>query len=138
MIIFDKERIGVFVANCIGNTREWSDYQAIGIEKDGVLIAGVVIDDYIKNSRCSIHCAGIGKRWLNRDFLFVVFDYVFRQLNCNCVVNLVDSENLDSIKFTEHLGFELVYKIKDGINGKSNTFIFEMQKSNCKWLKLRG
>ena len=74
MIVTDQnERVGEWVASRIPNS-QWHQYQAIGLEKNGELVAGVVIEAYVENARCSIHCAGDGKRWLNREFLFVVFD----------------------------------------------------------------
>ncbi len=129
-----KERVGAWVANVIGNTTPWHAYEAIGIERDGALVAGVVIDSYIRHARCSVHCAGIGRHWLNRKFIHVVADYVFRQLGCNAVVNMVDSTNADSIRFSRHLGCTEVHRIKGGGQHGSDGIVFELQKSDCKWL----
>ena len=134
MIVIGKP-VADYVAAKIGNSK-WEDEQAIGIEKDGKIIAGVVIDGYVKDARCSIHCAGEGKRWLNREFLFVVFDYVFRQLNCKVVVNPVDSKNKDSLRFTEHLGFVKQAQIKDGC-GDSDLVIFALHRDKCRYLGVR-
>ena len=139
MILFgQKERVGDWVADRIGNTTPWHDYEAIGIERNGVLVGGVVIDNYIPQARCSVHCAGIGGKWLNRNFLFVVFDYAFRQLQCNAVVNIVDGCNKASLKFTAHLGFSEVHRIKGGGKDGSDGVLFEMQKTDCKWIKPRN
>jgi RimJ/RimL family protein N-acetyltransferase len=132
-----KERVGAWVGARIGNAEPWHNYEAIGIEHQGELVGGVVIDNYITAARCSIHCAGAGRRWLTREFLFVVFDYVFRQLGCNAVVNIVDGSNADSIRFTGHLGFSIVHRIKGGGKGGSDGVIFELQKSDCKWTKVK-
>jgi RimJ/RimL family protein N-acetyltransferase len=132
MIVTDQnERVGEWVASRIPNS-QWHQYQAIGLEKNGELVAGVVIEAYVENARCSIHCAGDGKRWLNREFLFVVFDYVFRQLNCQVVINTVDSDNEDSARFTAHLGFKQACTIPNG-SGNSDLLIFTMDKDSCKW-----
>lgn len=134
IITGQKERVGAWVGSMIGNNTEWHDYEAIGIERAGELVAGVVVDSYIKAARCSVHCAGIGRRWLNREFIHVVADYVFRQLECNAVVNMVDSTNTDSIRFSEHLGCKEVYRIKGGGQHGSDGIVFELQKSECKWI----
>lgn len=130
-----KERVGAWVAKIIGNKTPWVSYEAIGIEKDGEIIGGAVIDNYITEGRCSIHCAGIGKKWLSREFVFVVFDYVFRQLKCNAVINVIDGRNLASIKFTAHLGFKEVHRVKGGSANGADAVIFEMQKTECRWIK---
>lgn len=136
IIINQKERVSEWVAERIGCSKDWGAHSALGIEKDGVLIAGVVVDGYTENARCSIHCAGDGKRWLNREFLFAVFDYVFRQLNCRVVINTVNSENVASVKFTAHLGFEERCRVEGG-SPHGDLIIFVMREENCRWLKLK-
>lgn len=136
MIILDqKQKVGEFVGEMIGTTEPWTHYEAIGIEKDGKIIAGAVIEDYISNARCTVHCAGIGKKWLTREFLNLVFGYVFIQLDCKVIVNIVESSNLDSVKFTKHLGFKNVYTVKGGGADGGDVLIFEMQKTDCKWIR---
>lgn len=135
IITGQKELIGEWVGRKIGNAEPWHLYEAIGLLRDGKIVGGVVVDNMIAGARCSIHCAGEGRHWLTREFMFVVFDYVFRQLQCNAVVNIVDGSNTYSLRFTEHLGFSEVYRIKGGGKNGSDGVIFEMQKANCKWLK---
>lgn len=134
IIINQNERVGKFVADLIGNS-SWYEYQAIGQEISGELVAGVVIDSYVKNARCSIHCAGIGKKWLNREFLFFVFDYVFKKLNCKVVVNPVNSNNRDSVRFTSHLGFREVARIEGGYED-GDLIIFALPRNECKWIEV--
>lgn len=134
IILNQKEKVGEFVGRLIGNENPWSAYEAIGIEINGELVAGAIIDNYIENARCSIHCGGVGKNWLNRSFLALVFGYVFKQLKCNAVINIVDGNNKESLKFTEHLGFKIIYTIVGGGNNGSDAVIFEMRKKDCKWL----
>lgn len=131
-----KERVGDWVADKIGCDRNWGAFEAIGIEQDGAIIAGVVIDGYTKNARCSIHCAGDGKRWLNREFLSVVFRYVFVQAACRVVVSTVNSENEASMKFTAHLGFEEQCRVEGG-SPEGDLVIFAMRRENCRWLVLK-
>jgi RimJ/RimL family protein N-acetyltransferase len=135
VIIFDQnERVCEWVSKVIGVKNKWRDYQSIGIEKNGEIIGGVVVNEYVEHARCSIHCAGVGKRWLNRSFLNAVFNYVFVQLKCNAVINIVDINNIDSMKFTKHVGFNQIYTIKGGGENGIDVVIFEMQKINCKWI----
>ena len=129
-----KERVGKWTAEHIGCGSDWRDYEAMGVEKDGELIAGVVFDDYVENTRCAMHCAGVGKNWLSKEFLFVLFDYAFRQLGCKVVVLTVDSENTDSVKFISHLGFEEKCRIEGG-SPAGDLIIFTMRRVNCHWLK---
>lgn len=136
VIANQKERVGDWVAERIGCSKDWGAFEAIGLEQDGDLIAGVVVDGYTKNARCSIHCAGDGKRWLNREFLSVVFRYVFEQAACRVVVNTVNSENEASMKFTEHLGFEEKLRVEGG-SPDGALVIFVMRREDCRWLGLK-
>ena len=135
MIIADQKiRVGEWVSKKLGKTSGLYEYQSIGIERDGKIIAGVVIDNYKKNASCSIHCAGDGGKWLNRKFLFVVFDYVFRQLQCKVVVNQVDSSNDKSIRFTSHLGFKESFRI-NGACENGDLIIFTLRREDCRWIR---
>lgn len=135
-IICDKERIGVWVAERVGHAT-WGEYQALGVEQEGELIAGVVFDGYVKNGRCSMHCAGIGKRWLSREFLRVIFEYAFGQLGCKVILIPVPSDNDDSLHFNKHLGFEEVVRIEGGY-GNADLVLLALPKDKCRWLNLKA
>jgi RimJ/RimL family protein N-acetyltransferase len=132
MIILDqKEFVGRWVCDRLGAQLSKDDFAAIGIMKKGELVGGALIDTYI-GGMCSIHCAGDGN-WLTRTFLHHVFDYVFNQLKCNAVLNIVSSDNERSLRFTKHLGFTEVHKVKGGC-GDSDAVLLELQKINCRWI----
>jgi RimJ/RimL family protein N-acetyltransferase len=130
LVINQKERVGQWVAAQMGKTANWSAYEAIGIEQNGELVGGVVIDGYSRGVRCSIHCSGIGKKWINREFIHFVFTYVFLQLDCKCAVNPVDMDNEASRRFTKHIGFTQVAEIPE-----ANLVIYAMPRAQCRWLK---
>jgi len=132
IIIGQKDRVSRFVQERTGGT--FYDYEAIGIEKNGVLIGGVVIDEYVENTRCAMACAGDGGRWLSRGFLPIVFDYVFRQLACKVVIITIESSNEKSIKLMKHIGFLPVYTVRYGGSNGCDLIIFEMQKNDCKYI----
>ncbi len=133
-ICYDAKRVNEWVSQRIGRLSPWqSEYQAIGIEKDGCLVGGVVVNGIVIGARCSIHCAGEGKFWLNREFLRVVFHYVFNTLNCNVVINPVDADNADSIRFTSHLGFKESLRIPNG-SKDCDLLIFTMPRASCRWV----
>lgn len=133
-IVFDKEKIGQFLLEHDAWGGNTNFYQGIGIEEDGKLIAGVVYDSYSKNARISSHCAGVGKRWLTKTFLWMMFDYPFNQLKVNVMINTVSSNNKDSMRFTEHLGFKEVARIEGGTSD-GDLIIYALYKKDCKWIR---
>jgi RimJ/RimL family protein N-acetyltransferase len=136
VVVGQKERVGAWVAERVKRTAPWAGYEAIGLEQDGELIAGVVFDSYVKGARCSMHCAGTGRTWLNREFLFVCFDYAFRVMGCKVIINPVDADNTDSTRFTQHIGFEEVARIPDG-GGDCDLVVFAMPRKTCRWLDMK-
>ena len=81
-----------------------------------------------------MHCAGVGKYWLNRTFLATIFDYVFNQLGCKVVFNTAAGKNKASVRFTQHVGFTQLGVVTDGF-GDDDMVILTMSRADCRWLK---
>lgn len=135
IICNQHERVAKWVKERIGGQLEWGNITTLGLERDGELIAGVVYSGYLPGARISMSCAGGGKRWLNRAFLHAAFDYPFNQLGVRVIVNTVDSSNLDSVRFTEHIGFKEVGTVEQGF-GDTDLIIFKMHRRDCRWVDM--
>ena len=133
IIANQSDRVGVWVAERTGRTAPWGPFAAIGIEEDGELIGGFVIDNYVRKARVSIHAAGVRGKWVTRELLRVVFRYIFVQLGCKVIINTVNVDNELSMRGTAKLGFTEVLRVPNGA-GSCDLAIFVMQKSDCKWL----
>lgn len=136
LIADDRARVGAWVAEKVGRATPWVSEPALGLEKDGELVAGIVIDSIASGARGSMHCAGVGKYWLNREFLFACFDYAFNQLDLKVLLNPVGAGNSASIRFTSHIGFEEVSRIPKAWDGKEELVLFSLAKEDCRWLSL--
>src|SRR4051812_4617678 len=109
IVVRENDYVGPWIAEHGGGVyREGS--QCIGLEKDGKLIAGVLID-FDNGASVFMHVAASTPHWLDREFLRVCFDYAFRQLRSNVVIGLVASTNEKARRFDEHLGFKLTASI---------------------------
>lgn len=134
LITNDRARVGAWVAERVGRPTPWTTDGAIGLEKDGELIAGIVIDNYLEGVRASMHCAGEGKHWLNREFLYAAFDYAFGFLKLKALVNYVSADNAASLRFTKHIGFTEIGRVPQGWEGESDMVLFQMHRDACRWL----
>lgn len=135
LVTNDRVRVGAWVAQRIGRGTPWVEEAALGLENDaGELVAGVVLSDYRARASGSLHCAGVGKYWLNREFLFAVFDYVFNQLDLKVLLNTVAGSNADSIRFTRHIGFSEVHRVPRGWDGEVDMILFQLCRDECRWL----
>lgn len=111
-------------------------HTAIGLERGGRLIAGVVYDGFT-GPNAAMHVAALpGKSWLRRDYLRACFAYPFVQLGCNRVTGLVSSTNAGALKFDFALGFEYETMLKGAVPG-GDLLVLVMWKQNCRWLNLR-
>jgi RimJ/RimL family protein N-acetyltransferase len=137
LVLDDKERINAWLWQRVGRESPFSPpakFNGFGVEKNGELIAGVIFDSFSANARCSMHCAGIGKHWLTREFLNVCFDYAFNQANCKVVINTIAAKNVASINFTKHCGFKVQTVITDGA-GDDDLVILVLHRDNCRFLE---
>jgi len=133
IITGQDERVGKWVCERTGGTFTQGDCIAIGLEQDGKLIAGVLYDHYNGKS-IAMHVAGEGKRWLNREYLWFCFNYVFEQAGVSKVLGMVSSANEQALKFDRHLGFVHEATIKDACKD-GDLLILTMTKDQCQWLR---
>lgn len=130
-VTFDVERIGPWVCARAGGTHIPGSSQAIGLERDGELVAGVLYDQFNGRSVC-MHVAADVPDWVSRKFLRLCFDYPFNQMGVNKVVGLVDSTNTRALSFDMHLGFVEEARLSDA-GKEGDLVILTMTKEQCRW-----
>lgn len=128
----DKERVGEFCSRLMDNA-EWGSYTAIGMERDGELIGGVVYDQY-NGPNIFAHIAGKpGTRWLTRAFLYAMFSYPFDQLGVARITGPVASDNEAAIRLDKHLGFTHEATLS-GAAPAGDLLLFVMWRKDCRFL----
>jgi RimJ/RimL family protein N-acetyltransferase len=136
MIIWDqRERCGDWalarIPNAPASWGEW--YQAIGLEKDGELMA-VVVFNYFSKADISMNVAAVpGSRWMTKAFLKAVFAYPFVQLGVRRITGLVATRNVPALRFDEHIGFKREGLIRHG-TVDDDLVVMGMLKEECRWL----
>lgn len=68
-------------------------YTAVGIERDGEIVAGVLFNCY---EGASVHVTAAGKGW-TREFLKAIGSYVYDQLGCARMTMTTESEWVASL-----------------------------------------
>lgn len=131
----DYDRIADFVVGKIGHGRKTDNFTAIGLESDDKLVAGVVYTDFNGNNILA-GIAAEGKHSLNREFLWFMFYYPFIQAGAQRITACVETNNLQSQRFVEKLGFELEFSMKRG--GRFGDLLFyRMFREDCRYLEMR-
>lgn len=109
----------------------------IGLEENGDLIAGVVYNEFNGVNLCA-HIAGVGKRWMTREYLWTIFDYAFNQCKVKRVTGFVEDENIAALRLDKKLGFKYEGRLKDAyVNGDILILVCRREDAQ-KWLDLKG
>lgn len=134
MITFDVDRLGPWVAERTGGTYFKGSGQAIGLHRNGELVAAVLYDAFNGRS-VQMHVASDGsKSWMNKAFLLMAFDLPFNQWRVNKIIGLVDSTNIEARRFDENIGFHLEHVVTDA-GPKGDLLIYSMTRKQCRFLK---
>ena len=112
-------------------------YTALGLmNAAGMILAGVVYQNYTKID-IHMHAAALpGKRWLSKHFLGECFRYPFEQLGCRRITGLVPARNEAAQAFDEHLGFRLEGRVRQILPNGEDLIIYGMLREECRFLKV--
>lgn len=113
----------------------WKDYSTLGLIRSGVFVAGCVYHRWSDGDVC-VNIAAWERNWLNREYLFAIFDYPFNQAGCRRITALVDSNNFKSKRFVQSLGFREEGRLRKGTK-TGDLLVFGMLKEECKWLSIK-
>ncbi len=123
------------VAKAIGATLSPHDI-SFSRWKDGELMGACVYQRYVSNSSILMHVASFMPNWLNRDFLWLAFNYPFVQLRVERIFGMVHERNEDALRFDRKLGFEVETRIRK-VYPDGDQIILVMEKDKCRWLDLK-
>ena len=133
IILDQKERCGEWARARIPHVESWGEwFEAIGLEKDGELVA-VVVYNLFSGADIAMHVAAEpGRRWMTRAFLRTVFRYPFVQLECRRVTGYVPASNADALRFDRHLGFKEEGRMREALPD-DDVIVLGMLKRECRF-----
>lgn len=131
-LVTDTKRVADFCARML-DTDGWANHTAIGLERHGEIIAGVVYENYT-GPNIFAHIAGIpGRRWMTRQFLYAIFHYPFVRLGVERITAPVEASNVDALKLNRNFGFENEAVLR-GAMPSGDLILMVMWKQNCRFL----
>lgn len=106
-LIFDeKERVGSWVADQVGQRSTWGSFYAMGAEVNGELVSGVVFNNFNEsNATAHIACSKPNKLFL--ELLDHSALYAFKHCGLKRLTGLVEADNEKALKLDQHIGFEI-------------------------------
>ena len=108
--------------------------QALGVERDGELVAGVLYEGF-NDYNVWMHVAAVpGSRWLNRRLLRAFFSYPFDQMGVRRVSAYVNASNTVARRFDEHLGFKPEATLTGAAPDGGDVILYSMWRKDCRYV----
>lgn len=124
------DAVGEWVAMQIGAMYARGQSQAVGLERDGKLAAGIIYEGW--NCK-SIQCHLAIKGRITREFLHCISWYAFEQLRAHKIIAPVYSDNRQSLRVIPKMGFVEEGRIKDA-QPNGDIILFTMTAAQCRYL----
>jgi RimJ/RimL family protein N-acetyltransferase len=104
--------------------------------KDDVRIGGVIYSNFTGES-IAMHTASWDEHWVNRDLIYLAFDYPFNQLKVKRIFGLVPEDNVRARKFNENVGCRTVARIEGVFPGDVACLVMRLDREDCRLLRVR-
>lgn len=111
--------------------------QVISRSENGKFMGGIVYENYTgKGGSILVHIASTSRHWINKDMLFIMFDYPFVQLDCKQAFAQVKASNEDCLKFCRSIGWQEVITL-EGVFPDDDMILLRLRREDCRFLNLR-
>lgn len=111
---------------------EFGPCRSLGIERDGKLIAGVVLNNYTVRS-INMSAAAEAGHWCSKTLFREVAKYVFITCRCARLSCTTSVNNQRAITCLEKLGFKREGILRDEYED-SDAAVYGLLKHECKWV----
>lgn len=122
--------VGHWVAHQVDGGYFETRSEAIGLEKDGELIAGVIYENWNHQS-IFCHIALLGQ--ITPKFIAAIFHYPFEVCNVEKIIAPIRGDNRKAINLVKKMGFSEEARIKDAAPTGDLVF-YTMTRNACRFL----
>lgn len=111
----------------------WSGpYVAIGYERQGELVGGVVFTQYTVTN---ITITTVLDAPLSRKFLRAIYYYPFLQLKVKRITALIDKRNTASRELVEHDGYVKEGCLREASPNGDDVIVYGLLRKDCRWIQ---
>lgn len=125
MIVSD-ERVAWFLAQKLSENIV-PPHVAVGIEKDGHIIGGVLLNHFTGND---IHMSAAGRGW-TRQFVRTIGEYVFGRLGCGRITVITEQPRV--VRLAEQLGGQVEGLMRNHFGEGRHAFIVGILKEDWRF-----
>jgi RimJ/RimL family protein N-acetyltransferase len=134
VLAYELDEVLPFVQGLIPGMAKAEGMRAIGLRRDGALVAGVIYEG-INGFNAWMHVAAVpGARWLVRDYLMACFYYPFIACGLSRVSGYVNESNTAARKFDESLGFKEEARLKGAAPDGGDVILYVMWRKDCRYV----
>ena len=132
MLILDFDHVAPWVSGHVGCPIPSFGGGAIGWERDGQLVCGVMYEHYTGPCITATIVVEQGAI-ITKEFVHAIFHYPFVHLKCEQMLAYIADDNLKSKSLVEHMGFYEVARI-GGVFPEGAMLIYMMKRGMCRFL----
>lgn len=137
MIHFSNADHGDQIMRMAGARFSSVNMEVISRTENGVLRGGVVYENYTgEGGSLLVHIGGKDKKWINRDMLWVMFDYPFNQLKVNRAFAQVAGKNKEAYDFCMSIGWKELHRL-EAVFPDDDMILLQLRREDCRFLKLK-
>lgn len=131
---YDLDVVLPFAQSLIVGLRRVEDMRAIGLRRNGDLVAAAVYEGF-NGQNIWVHLAGLpGGRWMTRDFLRAGFAYPFLVCGVQRLTGWVDASNAQARRLNEHLGYTVETVLHGAAQDGGDVLIYVMWRKDCRYV----
>ncbi len=118
LIFEDSKRVANWVGSQMLGTATWSNCYAMGVERDGDIVSGIVFDNF-NPFNAYVHIAVSKPNKLFLELLDHAFCYAFDFCNLRRLTGIVEADNEKALKLDLNIGFEYEATLREaGASGQ--------------------
>jgi RimJ/RimL family protein N-acetyltransferase len=133
-LCYDLPQVLGFMRTHLPGLRPAEDMVAIGLQRRGQLVAGVLYEGINRFNAWMHVAAEPGARWLTRDYLRACFAYPFKVCGLRRVSGYVDESNAAAMRFNTHLGFREEAVLRGAAVDGGSVIVMVMWREECRFL----
>lgn len=131
---FNLDAVLPFVQGLVPGMARSDDMRAIGLRRDGELVAGVIYEGF-NGRNIWMHVAAVpGAKWMSKTYLLACFKYPFLICGVDRVSGYVNESNLAARRFDEHLGFREEARLKGAAFDGGDVILYAMWRKDCRYV----
>lgn len=131
---YDVDAVLPFAQGLIPGLQRSDGMRAIGLRKDGELVAAALYEGF-NGRNIWVHLAAVpGAAWMTRDYLRACFAYPFLVCGVDRLSGYVNASNRAARRLNEHFGYQVEATLQGAAPDGGDVLIYVMWRKDCRYV----